>query len=166
MADSAATSLTLEERIGKNFENKFEKFIVQIPLKVFFLRARMCMHSLNALVLLILFYPLFPYRIVGFSNSAFKKKYYISPIQSQRDGPDVSNKTDESKDNDDSDSESPSRKRSVDQMSRARSEDELSSAAGDGQFSRDGLGRQSISEKRHGTIDAKTTKQYWYEGPN
>ena len=58
-----------------------------------------------------------------------------------------------------------SRKRSVDQMmGAAKSEDDLSSTAGDGdgtQFTRDGIGRQSISEKRHGTIDAKTTKQYW-----
>ena len=44
----------------------------------------------------------------------------------------------------------------------AKSEDDVSSTGdGDGQFTRDGLGRQSISEKRHGTIDAKTTKQYW-----
>ena len=64
-------------------------------------------------------------------------------------------------DNNENTVEDRSRKRSVDQLSRAKSEDDLSTAGDGTQFTRDGLGRQSISEKRHGTIDAKTTKQYW-----
>ena len=96
------------------------------------------------------------YSVVVCKSQITRDPSHLSPLQLQ--GECASNKNDKSKDDDDSDSE-PSRKRSVDQISRARSEDDLSSAGE--QFSRDGIGRQSISEKRHGTIDAKTTKQYW-----